>query len=86
MNEAEARFAERLVEEIEPVLGVGILVEDVEISGDGPVRVHMTCLSEGRVHEIDVEAESLVAVHAELVRQAAAVRLAAAFWQIVGPT
>jgi len=86
VNEAEARFAERLVAEIEPVLGVGIVVDDVEISGDGPVRVHMTCLSEGRIHEIDVEAESLLAAHAELVRQAASVRLAAAFWQIVGPT
>jgi hypothetical protein len=86
LNDAEARFAERLVEEIEPVLGIGIVVDDVEITGDGPVRVRMTCLAEGRIHEIDVEGESLIAVHAELVRQAAAVRLAAAFWQMVGPT
>jgi hypothetical protein len=85
MNEAEARFAERLVEELEPILGVGIVVDDVEIEGDGPVRVHMTCLSEGRVHEIDVEADSLIAAYQDLVRRAAEVRLAAAFWQIVGP-
>jgi hypothetical protein len=86
MNEAEARFAERLVAEIEPVLGVGIAVQDVEIAGDGPVHVRMICLSEGQIRAIDIEADTLAAAHAELVRQAAAVRLAAAFWQIVGPT
>ncbi len=86
MNDAEARFAERLVEELEPVLGVGVIVKDVEISGDGPVSVRIACLSEGGIHDIDVEAESVLAAYQDLVRQAAAVRLAAAFWQIVGPT
>jgi hypothetical protein len=85
MNEAEARFAERLVAEIEPVLGVGIVVQDVEIEGAGPVHVHLTCLSEGRIHEIDVEAESLIAAYQDVVRTAAEVRLADAFWRIVGP-
>jgi hypothetical protein len=86
MNDAELRFAERLVIEIEPILGVGIVVDDVEIAGAGPVRVHLTCLSEGRIHEIDVEGTSLIEVYQDVVRRAAEVRLADAFWRVVGPT
>lgn len=85
MTDAEVAFAERLVEDLERVLGEGIAVSDVELHGDGPVRVRVVCLADGRVHEIEAEAEDVLAVYHEVVRKAAEVRLAAAWWRIVGP-
>ncbi len=36
MNDAEERLAERLAVDLERVLGTGILIEDLEIRGEGP--------------------------------------------------
>ena len=46
----------------------------------------MSGQSDGRIHEIDVEAESLVSADRYIVRSAGEIRLAAAFWRLVGPT
>jgi hypothetical protein len=86
MTDAEAAFARRLAEDLERVLGEGIAVSDVELHGDGPVRAHVVCLADGRVHEIDAEADDVLAAYQEVVRKAAEIRLAAAWWRIVGPT
>jgi translation initiation factor 1 (eIF-1/SUI1) len=43
MNDAETRLAERLARDLERILGTGILVEDLEIEGEGPVRVRVAC-------------------------------------------
>jgi len=85
MTDAEAAFAARLVQDLDRVLGEGVAVSDVELHGDGPVRVRVVCLADGRVHEIEAEADDVLAVYHEVVRQAAEVRLAAAWWRIVGP-
>jgi len=84
MTEAEARFAARLAEDLEQVLGVGIAVADVEIEGDGPVRIRATLLAEGAVEEIDGSGENSIDAYRALVRAAAELRLAKAFWRIVG--
>ena len=86
MNDAEAQLAARLAEDLERVLGAGILVEDVEIAGEGPVMIHVACLVDGQSREIEAEGESAVDAMASVIRLAAEMRLNAAFWQIVGPT
>lgn len=85
MNDTEARLAERLATDLERVLGTGILVEDLEIAGDGPVTIKVACLVDGTSREIHAEGESVMAAMSDVIRLAAELRLAAAFWQMVGP-
>ena len=85
MNDAEARLAARLAEDLERVLGTGILVEDLEIEGDGPVTIHVACLVEGQAREIHAEGESAIEAMSTVIRLAAEMRLSASFWQLVGP-
>ena len=85
MNDAETRLAARLATDLERVLGTGILVEDLEIEGDGPVTIHVACLVEGQAREIHAEGESAIEAMSNVIRLAAEMRLSAAFWQVVGP-
>jgi hypothetical protein len=85
MNDAEAQLAGRLAEDLERILGTGILVEDLEIEGEGPVTISVACLVDGQSREIRAEGESVVDAMSNVVRLAAELRLSAAFWQIVGP-
>lgn len=85
MNDAESRLAERLATDLERILGTGILIEDLEIEGDGPVTIRVACLVDGRSREIRVEGESAITAISEVIRLAAELRLSAAFWQMVGP-
>ena len=85
MNDAELRLAERLAIDLEQVLGTGILVEDLEITGDGPFAVTVACLVDGRALELRREGASVIEAMSAIIRAAAELRLAAAFWQMVGP-
>ena len=85
MNDAEARLAARLAEDLERILGTGILIEDLEIEGDGPVTINVACLVDGASREIHAEGESVLEAISNVVRLAAELRLSAAFWQMVGP-
>lgn len=85
MNDAEARLAERLAEDLERVLGTGIAISDVELVGEGPVTIRVTCLVDGAVREIEATGETTIEAMSGIVRAAAELRLAHAFWQIVGP-
>ena len=87
MNDAEERFAERLAEDLERVLGAGIAIDDIELSNAGEdVRVRATLLLEGRVETIEVSGPDVVALYRPLIERAAELRLAGAFWRMVGPT
>jgi hypothetical protein len=86
MNDAEERFAERLAEDLDRVLGIGIAIDDVELStADAEARVRATLLIEGRVETIEVSGPDIAALYRPLVERAAEVRLAAAFWRMTGP-
>lgn len=85
MNDAETQLAERLAIDLERVLGTGILIEDLEIQGEGPVTINVACLVDGRSREIHAEGESAIDAMSNVVRLAAELRLAGAFWQMVGP-
>ena len=89
MNDAEERFAERLADDLQRVLGVGIVVSDVELEvadGDGPgARVTATLLAGARTETIEATGESVLALYEPIVRRAAELRLRDAYWQIIGP-
>ncbi len=85
MNDAEARLAERLAQDLEQILGTGILVQDLEIGGDGPVTIRVACLVDGASREIEASGETAIEAVTGIIRLAAETRLAAAFWQMVGP-
>ena len=86
MTDAEERFAERLAEDIERVLGIGIAIDDVELHIDGgEARVVATLLIGERVETIEAVGADLLAVYRPIVERAAELRLRTAFWQLVGP-
>jgi hypothetical protein len=85
VNDAEAQLAARLAADLERVLGTGILVEDLEIEGDEPVSIRVACLVDGMSREIEATGVSAIEAASEVIRRAAELRLAAAFWQMVGP-
>jgi hypothetical protein len=85
MNDAEAQLAERLKIDLERVLGTGILVQDLEIVGDGPVVIRVACLVDGELREIEASGDNAIEAVSVVIRLAAETRLAAAFWQMVGP-
>jgi hypothetical protein len=84
MTEAEARFAARLAEDVEQVLGVGIAVSDLEIQGEGPVKIRAVLLADGAVQDIEGTGENSLDAYRALMRAAAELRLAKAFWRMVG--
>ena len=85
MNDAEEQLARRLAVDLERVLGTGILIEDLEIEGEGPVTINVACLVDGSSREIHAEGESALDAISNVIRLAAELRLSAAFWQMVGP-
>jgi hypothetical protein len=85
VNENETRMAEHLASDLERVLGTGIVVEDVEVRGEDPVTVHVTCLVDGAAREIRGAGDTAAEAMAAVVRQAADLRIEGAFWQLVGP-
>lgn len=86
MNDTEEQLARRLAADLERVLGTGILIEDLEVEGDGPVTINVACLVDGTSREIHAEGATLMEAAAAVIQVAADLRLAGAFWQIVGPT
>ena len=88
MNDAETQFAERLAEDIARVLGVGIVVGDIELevgeAGRG-ARVTATLLAGPRAETIEAVGASVLDLYEPIVRRAAEVRLQDAFWQMIGP-
>jgi hypothetical protein len=85
VNDAEAQLAERLALDLERVLGTGILIEDLEIEGEGPVTINVACLVDGQSREIHAQGESAIDAMSDVIRLAAELRLSSAFWQMVGP-
>ena len=86
MNDAEERFAERLAEDLERVLGVGIAIDDIALNvDDGGASVTATLLVGERVETIEATGPDVLSLYRPLVERAAELRLAAAFWRMIGP-
>jgi hypothetical protein len=89
MTDAEEQFADRLAEDIERVLGVGILVDDVRIErGEGRrgARVTATLMVGSRIETIEAAGTSVLALYRPILQRAAELRLREAYWQLIGPT
>lgn len=87
MNDAEARFADRLAEDLDRVLGVGIAIDDIELTGgESAAHVSATLLVEGRVETIEADGPDVISLYRPLIEKAAEMRLAAAFWRMSGPS
>lgn len=86
MNDAEERFAERLAEDLERVLGVGIAIDDLTLDVDlAAARVTATLLVGERVETIEATGPDVLSLYRPLVERAAELRLAEAFWRMIGP-
>jgi hypothetical protein len=88
MSDAEAQFAARLAEDLERVLGVGIVVGDIELEvGEGGrgARVRATLLAGPRMETIEAVAPTVLGLYRPILQRAAEVRLKDAYWQMVGP-
>lgn len=87
MNDTEERFARRLAEDLDRVLGIGLAIDDVELAVvDGGVHVVATLLVEGRVETVEAEGPDVDGLYRPLIERAAELRLSAAFWRMVGPS
>ena len=84
MNDAEVRLAERLAGELESVLGTGILVRDLSIEGDGPVRIRVTCRAHQSQHIIEAGGDSVIDATTGILKSAAELRLTTALRELVG--
>jgi hypothetical protein len=85
MNDDDARLVQQLATDLGRVLGEGVLVQDLELDGDGPVVIRVACLVEGQLREIRAEGATAAEAAAEVIRVAADMRRSATFWQTVGP-
>jgi hypothetical protein len=86
LNDDEERFAKRLAEDIERVLGMGIAIGDVELDvAEGSARVVATLLIGDRVESIEAVGADVAALYRPMIERAAELRLRTAFWQMVGP-
>ena len=86
MNDAEERFAEKLAEELERVLGIGIAIDDVDLTVvDGEARVVATLLIGERIETIEASAPHVLSLYRPILEPAAELRLASSFWRMVGP-
>jgi hypothetical protein len=87
MSEADERFAERLAEDLDRILGAGILIERLEL-GDadgGSSRIRVVCLFDGRAEVLETEGETSLEAYNRLVRAAAELRVALAWRNMIAP-
>lgn len=86
MNDAEREFAVRLAEDLDRVLGIGVVIDDIElVVGDAGVHVVATLLVEGRVEEVVADGKDVAGLYRPVVERAAELRLASAYWRMIGP-
>jgi hypothetical protein len=87
VNDAEERFAERLGEDLERVLGIGIAIDDIDLEvGDAKAHVVATLLVGEHVETVEADGPDVLSLYRPIVERAAELRLRSAFWRIVGPT
>lgn len=85
MNDAEERFAERLAQDLERVLGAGIAIDDLAlIVSEGESRVTATLLVGERIEMIEATGPDVLSLYLPLIERAAELRLGAAFMRMIG--
>jgi hypothetical protein len=85
VNDAEERFAERLAQDLERVLGAGIAIDDLAlIVSEGESRVTATLLVGERIEMIEATGPDVLSLYLPLIERAAELRLGAAFMRMIG--
>jgi hypothetical protein len=87
MNEADERFAERLAEDLERILGTGIILDELDLGPveNAPARIRAICLFDGRTETLAAEGETRLEAYNRLVKAAAELRLAVATRNMIAP-
>jgi hypothetical protein len=87
MTEADEQFAARLAEDLERILGTGIMLEELDLGpGEGdPARIRAICLFDGRTESLEAEGETRLEAYNALVMAAAELRLALAARNMIAP-
>lgn len=83
MTEAQTRFADRLAEEVEAVLGPTIAIEAVSIIGDGPVSIVAQCRLSDGTREVAAQGATLLEASRALITAAAEFRLGVAWRRLI---
>ena len=86
MTEAQSRFAERLAEEIQAVLGPSMTIEIVAISDAGPVTINADCRTGDRLQPVTGRGPTLLDASRDLITAAAELRLGAAWQRLMETT
>ncbi|MFL5726450.1 MAG: hypothetical protein ACJ765_03880 [Chloroflexota bacterium] len=88
MTEADARFAARLAEDLERILGTGIILDELDLGPDeqAPARIRAICLFDGRSEVLEADGETRLEAYNRLVTAAAELRLAIATRNMIAPT
>ena len=87
-TEADQRFAERLAEDLARILGTGILIDRLELADDaddGPARIRVLCLFDGRMEALEAEGETRLEAYNRLIVKAAEFRLGLAARNMIAP-
>jgi hypothetical protein len=86
-SEADERFAERLAEELERILGTGIILEELDLGSDeaSPARIRAVALYDGRSEVLEADGETRLEAYNRLVRAAAELRLSVAARNMIAP-
>ena len=84
MNDAEARFAERLADELGPVVGPALRIDGVELTVGSVAHVVATVRVGPRAETIEATAGDVLGLYRPIVERAAELRLGDAFRRVVG--
>ena len=100
MSEADQRFADLLAEDLSRILGTGILIDSLDFGdtgeagcdggdtddADGPARIRVICLFDGRAETLEAEGETRLEAYNRLILAAAEFRLGLAWRNMIAPT
>ena len=86
MTDVEERFAERLAEDLGRILGIGVAVEDLEITDQDPTkRVAVSILFDGHIETVEAWAADDATLYRLVMRRAIELWRVNAFSGLVGP-
>jgi hypothetical protein len=87
MTEATEQFAARLAEDLERILGTGIVLDEVEFGpgDDDAARIRVLCLFDGRTEVLEANGETRQETYNRLIKAAADLRLALSSRTMIAP-
>ena len=86
MTEADEQLAKWLREDLEPVLGPGIVLTNVQLATGDRAVVQLVYRVDDGSHTLEIEAPDVLEAYQRAIKAAAEVRLALAWSRIVGRT